>query len=725
MGGARADNSEFVGVKEAKIDNTGGMPRLIINGKPVLPIVFFFNTDIWKPQTIPLLTSQAKMAANAGVHIYSLTFRYNRPNGIDPDFTGLDSFLDAFIKNDPQALFIVRLFVGPNQSWKEWKAIPDEDRQLYADGTRGPVSFASDWAWKPSDDDLTRMIRRYEASPYGKRILVYQVGDSGHSELFLDRYREAGADYCGANQKRFRQWLTNHYKTDEALQKAWADPKVTFATAQIPRAAQGRFPMHSVLKSEKIPFFYDQPGEQSWIDFSIYSNNLVGDRVIAWAKLVKKETNGKKLNAFFYGYTYELPGSISGHLSFQRVLECPQVDILVSPVAYSGRGVGEGGLWMTSIDSVSRHGKLWLQEDDTQTYLIDKNVYLSIFKTPFANPETKDLNETTQILDRNIGALLAHRAGMWWMDLNSCGAFNEQSLWTMLQNRMALYEKVYQKPSPYRGEVGLIADEISKFYVKSDWDANFLGLANLRNAVAKTGATIGYYTLGDFIAGNTPRCKAYIFPNTFYLTDKQISAVQSRLDREQATAIWFYAPGLLGPKGSDIKRASKLTGMQLAVKEGGMGTQGVGSFKSETWGPTGGDGSMLVCSPRLTVTDPKAEALGQYKTDQSVSAAQTQQGNHRSIFLGDLSATPMVLMRLFEQAGAHIWTRDGSVVITDGKFLVVHTVQEGLKPISLPTGLKAEAITGKIEKTEKSPTGGDIIYMNFQKGDTRWIKLTK
>ena len=711
-----ADNQsaeKFVGISNAKIDNTGGMPRLMINGKPTLPIIFFFNTDVWNEQSKQNLAPQVKLAAKAGVHIYSLCFRYGRPNGVDTDFSGLDWFLNEFVKYDPQAVFIGRVFANPTSSWKEWKDIPQEDFQHYADGTSGSLSIASDYSWKPSDEDLVRLIHHLEESPNGNRILAYHIGD-GNSEMFPDQYREKGPDIGGANQRRFRQWLKNHYKTEDALKKAWGDPKVTFATARIPSPQPGRFPMGpAAVMEKKIDFFYKVPSEQSWIDFSLYFSNLTADRIISWAKIVKKETNGKKLGAYFYGYTMELPGSISGHYGLQRVLECPEVDILVSPVAYSGRTLGDGGLWMPPIDSVAAHGKLWLNEDDTIT-------------VPF-QVEVHSTNEAVAMLNRNCAAPIIHRAGTWWMDLMSVGAFKEPVLWDMLKARLPIYEEVYQHPTPYRPQVAMIVDEISKCHVKNDWTATYWNNMLLRNACSRSGAAMGFYSLADFISGVTPRCKAYLFSNTYYLTDQQIKAIQKRLDSEGAMAIWIYAPGILGPKGLDVKRVSKLTGIQLEDKAGMIGSQGTGMLASAEWAPPpqGGPGyspPAFPCFPRLIVTDKKAEIIAKYKDDQSPSAAITQLGNHPSAFMGDMLISPNALMRLFEKGGAHIWTRDDSVIMTDGKFLMVHTITPGLKPIYLPKGVKAEGINCKIERSEESKEG-KIIYTNFQKNDTFWFKL--
>ena len=159
----------------------------------------------------------------------------------------------------------------------------------------------------------------------------------------------------------------------------------------------------------------------------------------------------------------------------------------------------------------------------------------------------------------------------------------------------------------------------------------------------KTGASVGYYSLQDFIIGVVPQCKAYIFANSFRLSDEQIDAIRARLDRERATAIWIYTPGFIGPDGPDVNRVNRLTGMQLAIKNGKSGSEGTGLLQGERW-----SSRKFTLIPRLIVSDPKAEILGHYQDDQNVSAARIKTGNHQSIFLGEMGNTWSVLSRLAE-----------------------------------------------------------------------------
>jgi hypothetical protein len=60
------------------------------------------------------------------------------------------------------------------------------------------------------------------------------------------------------------------------------------------------------------------------------------------------------------------------------------------------------------------------------------------------------------------------------------------------------------------------------------------------------------------------------------------------------------------------------------------------------------------------------------------------------------------------------------VIVSDGRFLMIHTGQTGLKPIAVPKGVKLKPVTGKIERPEDQ-----TIYVNFEKSDTFWFSLNR
>ena len=698
-------------VRDARVEVSNGVPRLMINGVPRLPLIFFPNTDIpgeWSPR---FLNSQVAMAADAGVHIHSFPYRVKRINeGRDDDYAYADANVQAVLDADPDALLLLRMFPGVAPFWAEWAEVPDTQISRFADGSRNFISFASEHFRRHFDESMVDAIRHVEASPFGNRVIGYLVGGPEH-EMFMDSYREKGPDYSGANTAGFRAWLTKTYDSDAALQAAWGRDGVTLLTAGVPTFVKGRFPMHGLKDGESAEMFYQLPAEQDWVDYSRYVSDTDAELIVHWAAMMKKTTERKKLTAFFYGYTFELCGSFSGHYRNNRVLACPDVDILASPYSYMGRLAGEPGAFMSLVDTVTAHGKLWFNEDDTRTSVLD------IEKIPanvslWAGDQVGSLEETIGMLERNFAAALVHRAGTWWMDLLGGGAFNHPALWDIMRRRAPLYEEIYANPTPYRPDVAIIVDEDSKNLIKSDWDANFQLMITLRNEAMKSGASVGFYSLADFFDGVIPACRVYAFANAFLLDDAEVAALHKRLDDERATALWIYGPGVFGPKGFDASRVERVTGIAAETVDGHQGSAGTGPWDGLAWG------WAAPVVPRTVIVDTDAEPLGHYRNDGALSAAQKSVGNHQSVFIADIGVTAGVLRNVFERAGAHIWVRNDEVVHTDGRFLAVHRKDAGDVAISLPDGVKAEAISGAVLEQRDG-----AVVMRFEPMQTIWLRL--
>ena len=706
---ARADTPG--GELTASVDMTHGMPRLMLNGQPTPPLIFFFNTDVPGDRRQGYLEQQVRLSAAAGIHLYSLPLRVPRQaDGATPNYAYAESLLDRFIAADPQAMFFVRIYPGLDAGWALWKALPEGEIGTFADGSHGLVSLASAYFQRTCAEDLTGMVRHFEASPYAKRIIVYHPGGPNH-ENFHDAYREKGPDYSAANQRAFRHWLRARYQTDAALRAAWARPEISLDTAGIPTFEPGRFPMHGAVSPTLV--FYDLPREQGWVDFSDFSSDIFADSIIAWAQIVKRESRGRKLSATFYGYTMELPGSFSGQYALRRVLDCPAVDILAAPCSYVDRAPGGTGGNMSLIDTIAAHGKLWFNEDDTRTCaVVPADVPGWAGAGPLLGPIADNVPQNLGVLDRNLASVFVHRAGTWWMDLFAANAFGDPGFWPLMQRCKALYEQAYQASVPYRPQVALIVDERSKLYVKSDWDANAWTMYALREEGAKTGAAVGYYSMDDFISGLVPKCLVYVFGNAFCVSDRQMAAIRARLDREKATAVWVYTPGYFGNAAAGAGGVAALTGISVAAGPGVQGSEGVGLLAGEQWGV----GWPVV--PRLHIVDTRAKTLGHYRSDGLVSAAETHTGAHRSILLADIRPSAGVLQRIFASAGVHLWTRGGEIVQTDGSVLTIHAPQAGAVRISLPVGVGLAALYGVPVRRE----GADALA-DFTAGETRWFRL--
>lgn len=702
----------FSGVSIAKVSMVNGTPQLLVNGAPTPPLVFFFNNEVANPAP-SVFATQVAAAAKNGVHIYSFLAHWNWL-GADAnaklDWSATDREFQRFIDLDPQAMFLVRIRSEPPGNWSGFAAAPAGDAVRFQDGrteTSAYLSWGSQYFHDNSAANVRNFVKHYEADPIGKRILVYHVGGGSSNEWFgyggFQRdYRFAGPDYSDANAQAFRKWLTQRYGADAALQRAWARDTTTLATAAIPRDP-GRFP---VSDRQPIVAFYTRPAQQDWIDFSAYESDNVSQWILDLARVVKLEAPNK-LTAFFYGYTYEAYApSLMGHSRLDRLLTSPDVDIICSPVSYQqsrgsvypDRWLGGPAGFMSAVDSVAAHGKLWMVENDILAFPV---------------PDTS-FESGSRILQRDLAAALVHRAGTWWMDLFATGPYADPRYWPLMATSgLRNYRAVYANPTPYQPDIAVISDAVAHLYVSNDNRIPENTLMLFKNYALKAGAAVGFYTLDDFIAGIGPQCPVYIFANENYLDDAQIAGIGARLDREGALAIWQYAPGFMGPSSSGADRTSKATGVTVIQSDGYTGSNGAGPMAGQQWGFRFGS----TVSPRLVVQDPQAVTVGHYQ-DGTISTAVKRTGSHISLFSGDFILSSDFLRAVVPPAGVHLWTTDDSIVHTDGNLLAIHSGVAGTKKIMLPADVTAQPIDGL-----RATQNGTALSADFALGDTRWFQL--
>lgn len=504
---------------------------------------------------------------------------------------------------------------------------------------------------------------------------------------------------------------------------AWSNAQVTFETAQIPRLISETIPASK--SGEPLRPLHDLPQEASYLDFYAYSSEIVVNTLIRLSRAIKDETNRDKLSIQFYGYAFEVQGSCAGHHMMMKALASPDIDMFVSPTSYDNRTGGGISAFMTAVDSLPLQGKMWLVENDMRTDLLDMRCFSPAQKAEEVKRQTHSQAETLHCITRDFGALQTHRCGTWWMDLIAGNAFGDAVVWQKIAKLKQWFAEDGTLSRPYQPDVAVVIDEPSlrclRFLKHRDQQGGLYEnpvFSNTmyygRHTMYRLGASVGYYYLEDFLNNKLPACKAYYFPCAWYLTDAQIALAHQRLDREEAMAIWQYAPAYLGPQGADCARASRLTGMQLARRDGILGSIGMRRLRGMSWGES------LALSPRLILLDNEntTETLGRYADDGAVSAGWRFTGNHRSVFFGDISLSPEVLRPLLKEMGVHFWTENNAVVHTDGTYITVQTNQGGLQAIHLPPGATAHALERDVLHQV-----GNTLFVEFEANESISFKI--
>ena len=289
-------------------------------------------------------------------------------------------------------------------------------------------------------------------SKFGDRMAGYHPCGQNTGEWFYqDTWENRLNGYAPADTKGWRTWLRARYGSDAALQAAWRDAAATLDAAAVPTPAQRRASPTGVLHAPAT--------QKALIDFADFQQQAMADLVCELAHAARQASRGRKLVVFFYGYAFEfgtirLGPATCGHYALRRVLDCPDIDVLCSPIAYFDRGIGGSAPAMTAAESVALAGKMWLVEDDTRTYLGSGGF-------PGQYEGARDLAETRTMLRRNLAEEATRNFATWWMDLGMTGWFNDPRMWEEMKGFEPVDRLFLERPTAFRPEVAAVIDERS------------------------------------------------------------------------------------------------------------------------------------------------------------------------------------------------------------------------------------------------------------------------
>lgn len=712
-----------------------GAPALFVNGK--------LTSQTW---AAPYRQNEPdfRQFQRAGIKIYNLYMRFGWTGPEEYDFSGVDARMEFYKALDPNILIVPRVLLNPGPWWGE--QFPD-DVSRRDDGSvanmfgqvRYPPSMSSDKYRELSKKALSAFIKHMEEK-WGDNILGYQPGNGfGGEWLMFNSFWEQATpptkfgveDYSPVARAGFRVWLKDKYQTIEKLRSAWDDPEVTFETADPPNEIQ-RY-------STTYGIFFDPAAGTRVPDFISYFNDTVARVLLENCAWVKELTGRKKIVGVFYGYLWvnfpNLSAKNTGHLGIKRVFASPDVDFICSPYTYDNKQVGGPNNAQTLPEQALLHGKLYLNEVDTETHLQQR-------QWRWGNSLNLPTNfaETRGLLIRDFGYSFTKGMGLWWTDLRG-GDYNSDEIIGLLAKLKQIDEKHLESDKSLSADIAVIMDEDSfKYFGDGEPFLNALLTAQKQWHLGFIGAPWEPYILSDIANPKLRDFKLYIFLNTFRVTPEQRAAIHARLKRNNATALWIYAPGYITEDKLSTAAMRDLTGINL-VEDLPMGELHVDITNREhpmtSALPAGHaygtdvnvadiiryyDHQLYLkdprdpgaqrdlpgfrIGPRFYVNDPEATVLGRLAGIVQEDPTQVGRRGRRggpaaprihqpglvvkpqNGWTSVYSAAPVVshevLRGIAKAAGCHIYSDAGDVVYANRDFLVIYGPKGGTRTVRLP-----------------------------------------
>lgn len=563
-------------------------------------------------------------------------------------------------------------------------------------------SFASE-RWVSDATDVTlRFLEAMKQEPESQWLIGFHIAGGVYGEWHHWGFMYNEGDTSEPNQRYFRKWLTNKYKTDIALQRAWGRTDVTLSTAKVPGFDDRR----------TTAGIFRNPVEERWVeDYYRSQHDLVPERLLYFAKLMKSNWDRPLLIGSFGAYFYSLFGreAAGGNLNQHLVLESPYVDYLSAPNVYEPDDHDPGHVYRSRalLKTVRMHGKVWLTENDQEAILVN----------PRFHDYQQHLGNSIAIVQRNALQDLTRGNGLWWFDFGPSGTilngilqlhrgkigyWDHPDVMTAIAKIKTIYdEKVNQ---PYRSDADLLlVYDTEVFYHTASQrfsDAvNNTAINWVTLAAHYSGAAFDAIHLKDLPNIDLSQYKAVLFGNTYRLTDAEIDWIHKNVAKDGRHLIWNYAPGYTDGNILDARRLSKTTGIELErtvdftpfpeimpdnrhVVGGPIRLRKYGSYRQLP------DSTL---SPAFKVADDKATIIGRYTINGEPAMAMKRFPSHTSWY----SALPLnerdVLRSILNEAGVHLYSeRAGEVVYVGNNLIVYHSIRPGKHVITLRNGKQVE-----------------------------------
>ena len=434
----------------AEIKSYKGAMRLFIDSKPIAPDAYItyitnnaryedFTEAGYKLYSLPIFFSKKTINENGQYPCFS---HYALFEEDEPAWEQMDEDFRKIVRACPDAMIFPRVNVSLTEAWEI--ANPDELNDKGFVAQRRPCFSSEKWI-----EEVKRLyglfLDHVESSDYARNVVGYQIA-AGNTEEWITHDRNGSIGK--RSREKYAEWLKSTGSADT---------------------------------------------EENHCNFL---SDVVAGRICELASFTKARVSRDIIVGSFYGYSLQFLPRLECHSSLIKVLECPDIDFLCSPVSYEqGRRLGRDHSCFLPWNSLPMHGKLYFAENDTRTHLTGSPFPgHPHFEKPIFSARTK--YDATEMIKLHYSRAMIYGYGHWWFDMWG-GWFADEDYMSLMRRLREISEQSMSKSLASVAEIGVFIDEKAINSI-ADNDKLVGFCAHTRDNIGAIGAPVDCYLIDDY-----------------------------------------------------------------------------------------------------------------------------------------------------------------------------------------------------------------------------------
>jgi len=577
-------------------------------------------------------------------------------------------------------------------------------------------SYASEWWRKTAGQMLQNILTTLKNSPFADRLTGVWFTHANSGEWNHWGYREqAIVDFSLPMQRAFGKWLKNKYITKENLQQAWGRSNVDFDSTDLVPTREQR-----LIGSG--PFRLGGTAVQSSVDYYEFFQEYTVRTIEYFCKIVKEVSEGKMLAGSYYGYYWAhycaMPyhAQDSGHYGVKYVNSSPYIDMVGGPASYWKRTTNM--LLHGISQSLALHGKMWEAESDTRTHNSRGRKQYGI---------TNNLSETLAVLRRDFTIMRSGNSVTYFYDFGA-DWFCDSEIMSLFGQLNRLDDFMLNRPERFPRQLAVIVSEEVIPHLTSrndDYQALRLFQKNMFFDLYRLGVPFDMYLESDLDKLDPDKYKAFIFINSYFVSDRTMELVKTRIMKNQRQIIFYYAPGVIGKDNNlDLERSYKFTGIKLKAlpkefKDSPVSLKSNSAIKTADPAP----------GPHFAIDDRKAKVFAVYD-DGTPAAAILHKKDHSAIVICHPAPDHLFMRDYLRRMGIKSYQESGSALCYfTGDLMTIYSDEGGIFTLCPPSGAEifAELFRQRAFPAAKKfktslPAGGPASNTFFFGSQYDWFK---